>query len=342
MGTWKHRGRPVVRGTLIGKWLKSLFQELLANHIDRSPTLLAIYSLCWLLPNSQNECICSFAMDGQCMVGVHADADVVMRLKSEWMYGGRYRLCTCHSWKNLTVHYVATCHRSTIPHWNSNSSKFCPTHQTVNISTHIFFNIEFGSIDLPNMYNMARPITHTYVFSLFWHIATVLTMFTYPNPQLLCIRSFEMDGQGCMVGIHADAGVVMRLKPERVYGGRYRLCTCCSWKKLTVHCVATWRRLTIPHWSSDSSKFHSTHQTVNISMHILNIEFHFIDLPNMYNLQRPITHMYVLRLYGHMVVLPTAWSHGHASSKMVTWSCWQHGVGASSKLCCGNNFCDNL
>ena len=101
-------------------------------------------------------------MDGQgCMVGIRADVGVVMRLKSEWVYGGRYRLCTCRSWKNPTVHYVATWHCLTIPHWSSNSSKFCPTHQTVNISMHIFFNIEFGSIDLPNMY---KDQLHTHLF----------------------------------------------------------------------------------------------------------------------------------------------------------------------------------
>ena len=119
-------------------------------------------------------------MDGQgCMVGICADVGVVMRLKSEWVYGGHYRLCSCCSWKNPTVHYVATWCCLTIPHWSSNLPKFCPTHQTVNISMHIFFNIEFGSIDLPNMY---KDQLHTHMFwgcfevQLHWHIATVLTM----------------------------------------------------------------------------------------------------------------------------------------------------------------------
>jgi len=52
-----------------------------------------------------------------------------------------------------------------------------------------------------------------------WHSATPPSFPTYcvfPASTTLkqCVQSFLMDGQGCMVEIHANAGVVMRLKSE--------------------------------------------------------------------------------------------------------------------------------
>lgn len=126
------------------------------------------YPTCHLFPASTaskfTKQVCLIiCMDGQgCMLEIHAYVGVVMSLKSEWVYGGCYRGCTRHSWKNLTVHYVATWCCLTIPH----VVKILSDSPHCQYIYAYFFDIKFGSIDRPNMYNINDQL-HTCMFLRF-------------------------------------------------------------------------------------------------------------------------------------------------------------------------------